>query len=554
MLSSLHIENIAVIEKADIELGSGLNILTGETGAGKSIVIDAINAVLGERVSKDIVRSGSDQARVTALFTNISENNVKLLEELGYPVDDDGNLLIQRTISADGKGSCRINGLPSTISMLRTIGRTLVNIHGQHENQSLLSPEKHLYYLEQIGDLTPLHEEYKKAYHTMCEIRDELEQSRMDESLKARKMDMLQFQIDEIESANLRPGEEEELIAQRDLYRNAEKIAISISSARELLTGGDGGMGAIGQVSEAVSHLNNAGRYVETMAELGQKLESLLYDLEEYAEELRDYFSQLDFEPEDLEQVEERLAVIRRLTSKYGKDEQEVLEYLEQAKRELESIELSDIRAEKLQKELKLAEEKARELAKNLSEQRHKAAKMFEDNVNEQLKYLDMPNVRLMVYIEPVELGPNGIDRVEFLIAANPGEPPKPLAKIASGGELSRIMLALKSVMADADDIDTLIFDEIDTGISGFAANKVGIKLRTISGKRQVICVTHLAQIGAQAHHHFLIKKTVRNGRTYTDVTPLDYEGRVQELARIIGGTISHAALEAAKEMLSQVG
>ena len=215
---------------------------------------------------------------------------------------------------------------------------------------------------------------------------------------------------------------------------------------------------------------------------------------------------------------------------------------------------MSDIRAEKLQKELKLAEEKARELAKNLSEQRHKAAKMFEDNVNEQLKYLDMPNVRLMVYIEPVELGPNGIDRVEFLIAANPGEPPKPLAKIASGGELSRIMLALKSVMADADDIDTLIFDEIDTGISGFAANKVGIKLRTISGKRQVICVTHLAQIGAQAHHHFLIKKTVRNGRTYTDVTPLDYEGRVQELARIIGGTISHAALEAAKEMLSQVG
>jgi DNA repair protein RecN (Recombination protein N) len=553
MLSSLHIENIAVIEKSDIELGTGLNILTGETGAGKSIVIDAINAVLGERVSKDIVRTGSDKACVIAVFTNISDRNCKLLDELGYPVDDDGSLLIQRIISAEGKGSCRINGQPSTISILRTIGRTLVNIHGQHENQSLLSPDSHLFYLEQIGDLASLHEEYKSAYEIMNKIKQQLEQSRMDEGLKARRIDMLQFQIDEIESAQLRLGEEEELISQRELYRNAEKIAISINNAREQLNGNEGSAGAIELISEAVSQINNAGRYVENMADLGQKLESLLYDLEEYSEELRDYFSHLDFEPGDLEIVEERLALIRKLTSKYGKDEQEVLDYLEQARNELEGIELSDIRAEQLAQELKLAEKNAKELAQKLSGERRKAAKKFEQSVNEQLKYLDMPNVRLSVYIESVDLGPNGIDHVEFLIAANPGEPPKPLAKIASGGELSRIMLALKSVMADADDIDTLIFDEIDTGISGFAANKVGIKLREISDKRQVICVTHLAQIAAQAHHHFLIKKTVREGRTYTDVTALDYDGRTKELARIIGGTISPAALETAREMLENV-
>ncbi|HOB36622.1 MAG TPA: DNA repair protein RecN [Candidatus Avimonas sp.] len=554
MLSSLHIENIAVIEKAEIELGFGLNILTGETGAGKSIVIDAINAVLGERVSKDIVRTGSGEARITAVFTDISEKNLRQLNELGYPADEDGSLLIQRTISADGRGGCRINGQPSTISMLRTIGRMLVNIHGQHENQSLLSPETHLFYLEQIGGIVPLHEEYRRAYREMCRIKELLEQSKMDEGLKARKIDILQFQINEIEAAQIRPGEEEELSAQRDLYRNAEKIAVAISGAREQLLGGDGSAGALELLSDAVSQVNFAGQYVESMAELGKKLESLMYDLEEYSGELRDFFSQLDFEPDDLEQVEERLDLIRRLKSKYGGSEQAVLDYLEQAKKELEEIELSDVRIEQLNGELKRAESMVNELAKKLSDERRKAAKKFEQNVNEQLNYLDMPNVRFSVDIRPIEPGPNGIDRVEFLIAPNPGEPPKPIARIASGGELSRIMLALKSVMADADDIDTLIFDEIDSGISGMAASKIGIKLREISEKRQVICVTHLAQISAQARNHFLIVKNVRGGRTYTDVLPLDYQGRVKELARIIGGVISEAALQTAREMLSNAG
>ena len=407
-----------------------------------------------------------------------------------------------------------------------------------------------------VGEISNRAPEVVKDYKQRLEtrIKELLEQSKMDEGLKARKIDILQFQINEIEAAQIRPGEEEELSAQRDLYRNAEKIAVAISGAREQLLGGDGSAGALELLSDAVSQVNFAGQYVESMAELGKKLESLMYDLEEYSGELRDFFSQLDFEPDDLEQVEERLDLIRRLKSKYGGSEQAVLDYLEQAKKELEEIELSDVRIEQLNGELKRAESMVNELAKKLSDERRKAAKKFEQNVNEQLNYLDMPNVRFSVDIRPIEPGPNGIDRVEFLIAPNPGEPPKPIARIASGGELSRIMLALKSVMADADDIDTLIFDEIDSGISGMAASKIGIKLREISEKRQVICVTHLAQISAQARNHFLIVKNVRGGRTYTDVLPLDYQGRVKELARIIGGVISEAALQTAREMLSNAG
>ena len=553
MLSSLHIENIAVIEKAGIELGSGLNVLTGETGAGKSMVIDAINAALGERISRDAVRTGSEQALVTAVFTGISGKISSELENMGYPPDEDGALLIQRTISAEGKGSCRINGQPATVALLRTVGRMLVNIHGQHENQALLSPERHVDYLERLGGILPLHDEFAEAYHNLCDIRRQLEQTKMDEGAKARRIDMLRFQIDEIESADLHPGEEEELRSQREFYRNSEKIAVSLNAARLRFTGDEDSGGVLALLSDAVAQLQDAGRYVEDMAELGRRAESILYDLEECSEELRDYTTHLDFEPGELELVEERLDRIRRLTSKYGQDEEAVLAFLEQARQELDSIEMSDIKAAKLRKELEKSEDAANELAKRLSETRKKAAAEFEHSVGEQLTFLDMPGVRLSVSIEPAELGPGGIDRVEFLIAANQGEMPRPLAKIASGGELSRIMLAIKSVMADADDIDTLVFDEIDTGISGRAANKVGIKLRETSRSRQVICVTHLAQIGAQAHNHFLIEKTVKNGRTYTDVTSLDNEGRERELARIIGGTISPATIEAAREMLSKV-
>ncbi|HBT63788.1 MAG TPA: DNA repair protein RecN, partial [Ruminococcaceae bacterium] len=324
MLTSLHIENIAVIEQASIDLGIGLNILTGETGAGKSMVIDAINVVLGERISRDIVRTGSDQARVTAVFSDVSTKICKKLDDLGYSVDEDGVLLIQRTISAEGKGNCRINGQPTTVAMLRTIGRLLVNIHGQHENQSLLSPERHVDYLEQLGGISPIHAEYSEAYERFSMIKRQLEQTEMDDGLKARRVDMLRYQIEEIESADLNPGEEDELKSQREIYRNAEKIAVSLSSARECLSGGEDSGGVLSWLSHAVSSLQDAGRYVEDMAELARRAESVLYDLEECSEELRDYVTHFDFEPGELEQVEDRLAQIHKLTSKYGKDEEEV--------------------------------------------------------------------------------------------------------------------------------------------------------------------------------------------------------------------------------------
>lgn len=553
MLSSLHIENIAVIEEAEINFDSGLNVLSGETGAGKSMVIDSINAVLGERISRDVVRNGSEQAKVTAVFTGISAKTSAALEELGYAPDEEQSLLIQRTISAEGKGNCRINGQPVTVSVLRTLGRMLVNIHGQHENQALLSPEKHVEYLDRLGGLIPMREVYSKAYQHLSEICRELEKVSMDDAVKARRLDMLHYQIEEIEEADLHAGEQEELAAQRALYRNAEKIANSLAAAHERLSGNDDSEGVLSLLKDAVAQLKDAGRYVDEMAVLSQKVESMLYDLEECAEEVRDYASHLDFESGDLERVEERLDQIHRMTSKYGPDEEAVLQFLENARRELDSIEMSDIRISQLQKEKESAEKTAYDLAKQLSDARRAAADDFAKNVCEQLAFMDMPGVRMKVEMEPVELGAGGIDKVEFLIAANAGETPKSIAKIASGGELSRIMLAIKSVMADVDDIDTLVFDEIDTGISGRAAQKVGVKLRETGCSRQILCVTHLAQIAAQAHHHFLIEKTVHNGRTFTDVTPLNEDGRERELARIIGGEVTTATLEAAREMREKV-
>lgn len=552
MLTSLHIENIAVIERAEVEPQAGLNVLTGETGAGKSMVIDAINAVLGERISRDVVRTGSSEAKVTALFSSISPRTCAALEELGYPPDEDGMLLIQRTISAEGKGSCRINGQPATVAVLRSVGRLLVNIHGQHENQALLAPEKHVDYLERLCGLLPLHEEFSAAYRDYTALRRQLEQTVMDDGEKARRLDILRFQIEEIEAASLRPGEEEELKNQRELYRNAEKIAVSLAAAKELLSGGEEGGGAIPLLSQASGELRDAGRYVEELAGLSGRVESLLYELEECGSDLRDFLSHLEFEPGELERVEERLAEIRRLTAKYGPDESAVLDYMERARQELESIEMSDELAARLEADCERARDVTMQAAQRLSDARKSAAADFARRVGEELSFLDMPGVRLEVLVEPVELYAGGIDRIEFQIAANPGEPPKPIAKIASGGELSRIMLAIKSVMADADDIDTLIFDEIDTGISGRAAQKVGYKLRQIGKGRQVICVTHLAQIAAQAHYHFLIAKTVRDSRTYTQVLPLDQAGREKELARIIGGEPTPAAMEAAREMLAR--
>ncbi len=558
MLWSLHIENIAVIEKADITFDAGFNVLTGETGAGKSIIIDSINAVLGERVSRDLVRSGSEQAAVSAVFSDLSAAAQDKLRELGFETDEDGMLLIQRTISAEGKGGCRINGRPATVSMLRECGRLLVNIHGQHENQALLAPEKHVEYLDRLGGLMPLRAEYRAAYEEWQRLRRQLDAVQMDEDQKLRQLDLLRYQVDEIEAAELVPGESAQLQERRTFFRNVEKIAQGLYAARALLQGDEDTDGALTGIERAVSQVQDAGRYMDEAAKLGERMENLQYELEACAEEVRGLTEQLEFDPQELEQVESRLDVIRRLTAKYGPEEEDVLAFLEKARQELEQIETADETAARLRIQLEKAEKAAGEAARRLTAARQKAAEIFTRDVLEQLKFLDMPGVRLQVQILPVPLTAAGGDHVEFRIAANPGEEPKSIARIASGGELSRIMLALKSVMADADDIDTLVYDEIDVGISGRAAWKVGIKLRetaqgTKAVRRQVLCVTHLAQIAAQAHHHLLIEKSVHDGRTYTAVRSLDRAGREDELARIIGGEVTAASREAAREMLDRV-
>ncbi len=554
MLDCLHIENIAVIERADIRFTAGFTALTGETGAGKSIVIDAINAVLGERTRRDLVRTGSDAAHVTALFSELSPYATAQLETLGFSPDEDGDLLIGRTISAEGKSSCSVNGRPATAALLREIGKVLVDLHGQHENQALFSVDSHLAYLDRFGELAEQRERYAAAYREWRQIVSELDRVDLNESEKARKLDILSFQINEIEAANLTAGEEEELIAKRDLFRNAEKVASQLNTANALLLGDEESDGAVSMAEQAASSVRHAARYLEKAETLSEQLQNALYELQAAAEELQDLTDLLELDPRELDEVENRLEVIRRLISKYGATTADVLAFLENAKAEYRQIELSDEQLKQLTEREHTAFAAAQREADSLTNARLLAADRFAKAVKEQLTFLDMPNVTLTIDRQPIALGANGADKVEFLLSANAGELPKPLARIASGGELSRIMLAIKSVLADADEVDTLIFDEIDTGISGRAALKVGARLRQTADmanrRRQVLCVTHLAQIAAQANEHFLIEKSVRDGRTYTDVTCLSRADREQELARIIGGEVTDAAIQAAKEML----
>ena len=557
MLDCLHIENIAVIERADIRFTAGFTALTGETGAGKSIVIDAINAVLGERTRRDLVRTGSDAAHITALFCDLSPYAVAQLETLGYAPDEDGNFLIGRTISVEGKSACSVNGRPATAALLREIGKVLVDLHGQHENQALFSADNHLMYLDRFGELIRQRETYAQAYREWRQAGLELERVDLDESEKARKLDILSFQINEIEAANLTLGEEEELQARRTLFRNAEKVASQLSAANALLLGDEDRDGAVSMAEQAVSCAQHAGRYMEQAAAVSEQLQNALYELQAAADELHDLTDLLEFDPRELDEVENRLEVIRRLTSKYGATTADVLSFLENAKAEYRQIELSDEQIKLLTERERNAFAITQREADVLTNLRIAAAARFADAVKAQLTFLDMPNVTLTIDRRSTALSANGADRIEFLFSANTGEVPKPLARIASGGELSRIMLAIKSVLADADEVDTLIFDEIDTGISGRAALKVGARLRQTAEsnyrRRQVLCVTHLAQIAAQANAHFLIEKSVRDGRTYTDVTQLTRTDRERELARIIGGEITDAAVQAAKEMLEGV-
>lgn len=551
MLTQLYIENIAVIEKASIAFQPGFNVLTGETGAGKSILIDSLHAVLGERTSRDLIRTGARAAFVSASFSQVEQGAEEKLRELGFAAEEDGTLLLQREIGAEGKSSCRINGRPATVSALREIGALLINIHGQHESYGLLSPESHMGYLDRMGVPEALVQAYRDAYRRMCRVKKELDGFQMDEAQKARQIDLLTYQIDELESAQLRAGEQEELTERRDLFRNSEKVAGALQTAKSALDGGEEAEGALSGVTDAADALMDAGRYLPAAAALAERLRGVQYELEDCAPEIGALADGLEYDPAELEQIEERLDLLYRLGLKYGGSAEEMLAFLEDCKKQLSDIVLSDEHIARLTKAYGEAEAEAQKCAGALSAKRREIAKVFAGRVKEELSFLDMPQVAFLVECGEAALGPTGCDRIQFLISTNPGEPAKPLAKIASGGELSRIMLAIKTVLAGSDHIATLIFDEIDTGISGSAAQKVGLKLREVSRTRQVICVTHLAQIAALANAHFLIKKHVEHARTYTNVTALDHEGRKRELARIMGGAeITELLLQNAEEML----
>lgn len=550
MLSNLQIENIAVIKSASIDFENGFNVMTGETGAGKSIVVDSLNAILGERTSRELIRSGADSASVCAEFQNVGDNVKNELEKLGIEKDD--TLIVSRKLTPDGKNVCRINGMPATVSMLKALGVQLVNIHGQLDNQSLLSPETHCSFIDKLAGSGRELNEFKELYSLYIKKENELKSLNTDVNEKNRRLDILNYQIEEIQKADIRPGEKDELTEKLGFLRNAEKVLDLLHTAYAALNG-DGEMpGAADIAADAASKLLSAADYSSDFTETANGVNDAAMNLSAYTEELRDKIYSLDYDPNETERAEERLDVIYRLSQKYGDSEEAILAYLENAEKERDALSFSDERAEQLRAETEKAYNEALDAAKKLSEIRIEAGKKFSADVERELAFLDMPSVKFIVNDSVGELYENGIDNIEFLLSANAGEEPKPLSKIASGGELSRIMLAIKCVLSELDDIDTLIFDEIDSGVSGRAALKIAAKMKELSKTHQVICVTHLAQIAAFADEHKLISKEEKDGRTYTCIASLDYNGRKYELARIMGGlTVTQSILNSAEELLS---
>ena len=547
MLSLLHIENIAVIESADISFDQGFNILTGETGAGKSIVIDAISAILGERAYRDMIRTGAGKASVRAVFTDVPEFG--WFAENG--VEYDPETIVQREIYLDGKNVCRVNGTLVTVSILRKLGIQLINIHGQHDSASLFDENNHLQFLDDFAVNEDLRQQYSTAYETVAKLRREIDSLTMDESEKLRRMETLRFQIEEISKAELEAGEDETLESRRKLLQNAEKLAAGMNDAVETVYGGEDTDGAAVLLAQAERSLARIAKYDDSIAALHDKIADLMYQVQDAAEELKDARDDLAYSSDELEQIESRLDVIHRLRRKYGATCADILDYLERAKQELDEIEFSDDHLERLKGKLSKAEKAAWAAAKALRENRKKTAVDLSSRILTELAQLDMPRVQFQCEFTELDLTPSGADAVAFYMSANAGEALKPLSKVASGGELARIMLAMKNVLAEQDQIATLIFDEVDTGVSGRAAQKVAEKLRSVARNKQVLCVTHLPQLAALANTHLLIAKAERDGRTYTTVTPLDIEGRKRELARIIGGAnITETTLKSAEEML----
>ena len=547
MLSLLHIENIAVIASADISFDQGFNVLTGETGAGKSIVIDAISAILGQRAYRDMIRTGTEKACVQAVFQNVPE--LSWFQENGVAYD--AETVIQREIFLDGRNICRVNGTLVTVSILHRLGLQLINIHGQHDSAALFDEDNHLQLLDAFAVNAPLLDSYSETYRQVTALRKQIDDVSMDEGEKLRRMETLQYQIQEIEQAELEAGEDEELEQRRKLLQNAEKLSRSLNEAVEAVYGGDDTDGAVSLLDTASREMSRIARYDDSLAALQARLSDLMYQVQDVAMELRTAQDTFAYSEQELDRIEERLDIIHRLRRKYGASCADILAYLDKAKEELDRIEFADDHLEKLKKKLAQAEAEATSAALKLRQSREKAADVLSERILQELFQLDMPRVQFECRFTEIPLGPNGADAVAFYMSANAGEVLKPLNKVASGGELARIMLALKNVLAEQDQVQTLVFDEVDTGVSGRAAQKVAEKLRSVARNKQVLCVTHLPQIAALAHTHLLISKGERNGRTYTTVTPLDMEGRKAELARIIGGAaITETTLKSAEEML----
>ncbi len=551
MLTNLKISDIAIIKEAVIDFDSGLNVLTGETGAGKSIIIDAINAILGERTSRELIRTGSSSAEVSAFFENINDDVVAILNEFGIACEEDKSLLISRKISLDGKNFCKINGASVTVSMLKKIGQVLINVHGQLDNHNLLNEELHYTYIDNFAENSDIFEDYLNAYNEYCSLKRRYDNLIVNESEKARKIDLLTYQIKEIEDAGIKIGEWEEIEKRKKILQNAEQLISFVSNAVEIINGNDNFSGVADMLNAASSALVKASTLDETLNDISNSVAEMSYNIADCASELNSFLYSLDVDPNELDIIEERLDFLFKLSKKYGKNETEILEFLEKAQKELEDITFSDKLKEKLEVELNEKYNLMDKTSQKLSSNRKKLGEIFIQKVKDELAFLDMASISFKVVQNRKSFDETGADEIYFLISANAGEEPKPLSKIASGGELSRIMLAIKNVLASKDNVQTLIFDEVDTGVSGRAAQKIGIKLKEVSKNRQVLCVTHLAQIACFADNHFLISKSENDNKTYTKVENLDNDGKIYELARIIGGIEkTQTSIDAAAEMI----
>lgn len=549
MLKTLDIENIAVIEKASVNFSGGLNVLTGETGAGKSIVVDSINAIMGERTSRELVRYGADNAYVSAYFDDICDSALNKLKEFDIELEEDNSLLITRKISANGKSLCKVNGKTVTVSMLKEICSYLVNVHGQHDSQALLNPDLQYNYIDMLLEDKSVLSDYKETFKKLISVRRKLKSFAKDEDNKESLLELLNFQIEELEKADIKVGEREELTQKRTLIQKSEDIIKSLNLAISVINGDDENIGieqACADVSRTLFKFDETKDVYDVFNDINDKLELA----KDKAEAL---LLSIDFSPEEIEMIDEKLDLYYKFSNKYGQTEQEMLDYLEKAKEKRNSILFADEELNRLNEEYENLLNITVKLADKLSAERKKTAKIFEENVKQELAFLDMPKMQFYVDFNKGNLSSTGYDKIEFLISANPGEPPKSLSKVASGGELSRIMLAIKNIISYNDTIGTLIFDEIDTGVSGRASQKIGLKLKSVSKNTQVICVTHSAQIASNADEHFLIQKKFNDNKTFTCVTPLDFEGRKQELARIMGGLeITDTLLQSAEELLNQ--